>query len=380
MRIAVPREVTARETRVAITPDAVARLVARHFQVSVQRGAGAGACCDDAAYEAAGARLEPDAAALWQAGDAIVKVRPPTDEEIAMLRPGTALISLLYPMMDPDRVRAIADRGATAIANDLVPRTTVAQMMDVLTSQATVAGYRAVLVAAEASPRLFPLLMTAAGTISPARVLVLGAGVAGLQAIATARRLGAMVEAFDVRRIAREQVESLGARFIEVPQAEDAQTAGGYAREVSDRDKAAQAAVLLEAVARADAVITTALIPGKRAPVLVTDEMVRAMRPGSVIIDLAAEQGGNCTMTRAGQRRRTDDGVLVVGDTDLASQVAIHASQMYARNMERLLAHLTRERALALDPSDEIVRAMLVVHDGRIVHEPLASITTKAAA
>ncbi len=380
MRIAVPREVTARETRVAITPDAVARLVARHFPVSVQRGAGVGACFDDAAYEAAGARLEPDAAAVWQAGDVVVKVRPPTDEEIAMLRPGAVLVSLLYPMMDVDRVRAIAERGATAIANDLVPRTTVAQMMDVLTSQATVAGYRAVLVAAEASPRLFPLLMTAAGTISPARVLVLGAGVAGLQAIATARRLGAMVEAFDVRRIAREQVESLGARFIEVPQAEDAQTAGGYAREVSDRDKAAQAAVLLEAVSRADAVITTALIPGKRAPVLVTDEMVRAMRPGAVIIDLAAEQGGNCTMTRAGQRRRTDDGVLVVGDTDLASQVAIHASQMYARNMERLLAHITRERALALDPSDEIVRAMLVVHDGRIVHEPLASITTKAAA
>jgi len=380
MRIAVPREVTARETRVAITPDAVARLVARHLQVSVQSGAGAGACCDDSAYQAAGARIEPDAAAIWRAGELVIKVRPPTDDEVAMLRPGAALVSLLYPMSDVDRVRAIADRGATALAADLVPRTSAAQMMDVLSSQATVAGYRAVLVAAEASPRLFPLLMTAAGTISPARVLVLGAGVAGLQAIATARRLGAMVEAFDVRRVAREQVESLGARFIEVPQAEDAQTAGGYAKEVSERDRAAQAALLLEAVGRADAVITTALIPGKRAPVLVTDEMVRAMKPGSVIVDLAAEMGGNCTMTRAGQRRRTDEGVLIVGDTNLAAQVSIHASQMYAKNMERLIAHITRERALNLDPSDDIVRAMMVVHDGRIVLEQLASITTKVAA
>jgi NAD(P) transhydrogenase subunit alpha len=380
MRIAIPREVTPREARVAITPDAVARLVAKHFQVSVETGAGVGACSDDAAYEAAGARIEPIPAALWQAGDLIVKIRPPTDEEIGLMRPGSALVSLLYPLADVDRVRALADRGVTALAADMVPRTTAAQMMDVLSSQATVAGYRAVLVAAEASPRLFPLLMTAAGTISPARVLVLGAGVAGLQAIATARRLGATVEAFDVRRIAREQVESLGARFIEVPQSEDAQTAGGYAKEVSDRDRAAQAALLLEAVGRADAVITTALIPGKRAPVLVTDEMVRAMKPGSVIIDLAAEMGGNCTMTRAGQRRRTDDGVLIVGDTNLASQVSIHASQMYARNMERLIAHVTRERELALDLSDEIMRGMTIVQDGRVVLEALASITTKAAA
>jgi NAD(P) transhydrogenase subunit alpha len=380
MRIAIPREVTPREARVAITPDAVARLVAKHFQVSVETGAGVGACCDDAAYEAAGARIEPIPAALWQAGDLIVKIRPPTDEEIALMRPGSAIVSLLYPLVDVDRVRTLADRGVTALAADMVPRTTAAQMMDVLSSQATVAGYRAVLVAAEASPRLFPLLMTAAGTISPARVLVLGAGVAGLQAIATARRLGATVEAFDVRRIAREQVESLGARFIEVPQSEDAQTAGGYAKEVSERDRAAQATLLLAAVGRADAVITTALIPGKRAPVLVTDEMVRAMKPGSVIIDLAAEMGGNCTMTRAGQRRRTDDGVLIVGDTNLASQVSIHASQMYARNMERLIAHVTRERELALDPSDEIMRGMTVVHDGRVVLEALASITTKAAA
>jgi NAD(P) transhydrogenase subunit alpha len=380
MRIAVPREVTARETRVAFTPDSVARLVARHFEVSVESGAGVGACCDDAAYEAAGARIEPIPAALWQAGDVIVKVRPPTDEEIAMMRPGATLVSLLYPLADVDRVRAIADRGASAIAADLVPRTTAAQMMDVLSSQATVAGYRAVLVAAEASPRLFPLLMTAAGTISPARVLVLGAGVAGLQAIATARRLGAMVEAFDVRRVAREQVESLGARFIEVPQAEDAQTAGGYAKEVSEKDRAAQAALLLEACARADAVITTALIPGRRAPVLVTDDMVHAMKPGSVIIDLAAEMGGNCTMTRAGQRRRTDDGVLIVGDTNLAAQVAIHASQMYARNMERLIAHVPRDKELALDTSDEIVRAMLVVHDGRVVLEQLASLTSNKQA
>ena len=380
MRIAVPKEITHRENRVALTPDAVTRLVGKQLAVSVQRGAGAGAHASDADYEAAGARIEPDAGALWRNGDVIVKVRPPTDDEIGQVRPGQTLISLLYPLVDVDRVRDLAARGASVLAADLVPRTTLAQMMDVLTSQATIAGYRAVLLAAEATPRLFPMVMSAAGTLSPARVLVLGAGVAGLQAIATARRLGAIVEAFDVRRAAKQQVESLGARFIEVPVDEDAQTAGGYAREVSAAYQQQQAALLLTALGRCDAVITTALIPGRRAPLLITAEMVRAMKPGAVIVDMAAEQGGNCALTRAGQRRVTDDGVVIVGETDLASQVAVHASQMYARNMEKLLLHVTRDGALALDGADPIVRAMLVVRDGAVVHDQVATALAAAMA
>jgi H+-translocating NAD(P) transhydrogenase subunit alpha len=377
MRIAVPKETTHREARVALTPDAVARLVAKQFAVSVQRGAGAAAHCTDADYEAAGARLEPDAGALWRNGDVIVKVRPPSDDEIGQIRNGQALISLLYPMVDGERVRDLAARGATVIAADMVPRTTLAQMMDVLTSQATLAGYRAVLLAAEATPRLFPMVMSAAGTLSPARVLVLGAGVAGLQAIATARRLGAIVEAFDVRAAAKEQVESLGARFIEVPGGEDASAAGGYAKEVSEEYKQKQGALLLQALGRCDAVITTALIPGRRAPLLITAEMVRAMKPGAVIVDMAAEQGGNCALTRAGQRRVTDDGVVIVGETDLASQLAVHASQMYARNMEKLLLHITKDGELALDTADAIVKGMLVIRDGVVVHDQVVAAPAK---
>ncbi len=372
MRIGIPKEITPREARVAITPDVVARLVAKKFEVSVQRGAGAGAQLADEEYAAAGARLEPDAAALWQAGDVIVKVRPPTDDEIAHVRPGQALISLLYPLVDPARVAALATRGATVLAADMVPRTTLAQMMDVLSSQATIAGYRAVLLAADALPKIFPMLMTAAGTISPSRVLVLGAGVAGLQAIATARRLGAIVEAFDVRKAAKEQVESLGARFIEVPSEEDAQTAGGYAKEVSAEYQAKQAALLLQALGRCDAVITTALIPGRKAPILITAEMVQAMRRGSVIVDMAAEQGGNCALTTPGQRQLTANGVVIVGEVNLPAQVAVHASQMYARNMEKLLLHVSRDAALTLDAADEIVKGMLIVRDGLVVHPACA--------
>jgi H+-translocating NAD(P) transhydrogenase subunit alpha len=368
MRIAVPKETTPHEARVAMTPDSVARLIAKKFEVSIQRGAGLGASVLDSEYEAAGARIEPDAGSLWRAGDVVIKVRPPSDTEIAMIRQGQTLVSLLYPLVNGDVVRDLAARGATVLAADMVPRTTLAQMMDVLSSQATIAGYRAVLLAAEATPKLFPMLMTAAGTISPSRVLVLGAGVAGLQAIATARRLGAVVEAFDVRKAAKEQVESLGARFIEVPSEEDAQTAGGYAKEVSEEYKAKQAALLLSALGRCDAVITTALIPGRRAPVLITAEMVEVMRRGSVIVDMAAEQGGNCAITRPGARFVTLKGVTVVGELDLPSQVSVHASQMYSRNMEKLLLHVSRDGALALDAPDEIVRGMLIIRDGKVVH------------
>ncbi|HTJ42569.1 MAG TPA: Re/Si-specific NAD(P)(+) transhydrogenase subunit alpha [Kofleriaceae bacterium] len=367
MRISVPREITFHDARVAITPEACARLVKSGIALSVQRGAGAGACFADADYEAAGARIEPDAPSAWHAGDWIVKVRPPTPAEVGLMRAGQTLVSLLYPLVELDLVRDLAARGCSAIAADLVPRTTLAQMMDVLSSQATIAGYRAALLAAEAMPKICPMMMTAAGTISPSRVLVLGAGVAGLQAIATARRLGAIVEAFDVRRAAKEQVESLGARFVEVPIDEDAQGANGYATETSDAYKAKQAELLAAAIARCDAVITTALIPGRRAPTLVTAEMVASMKRGAVVVDLAAEQGGNCALTRPGQRYCTDRGVAIVGEVGIAAQAAVHASQMYARNMEKLIAHVR-----ASTPDDEIVRAMTVVRDGAIVNPQVA--------
>jgi NAD(P) transhydrogenase subunit alpha len=357
MKIAVCKEGAPGEARVALTPDSVKRLVARKLEVVVAAGAGAGAYLTDEEYRAAGAQIVP---AAIPAGDLILKVRPPTEAEIAQMPEGSTLVSLLFPQSPPDgpqRVAALAARRVVSLALDAIPRTTLAQMMDVLSSQATVAGYRAVVLAAEALPKLFPMLMTAAGTIPPAKVLILGAGVAGLQAIATARRLGAVVEAFDVRKVVKEQVESLGARFIEVPSTEDAQTASGYAKEVSEEYKHKQAALLEQAMGRADVCITTALVPGKRAPTLVTAGMVAKMHPGSVIVDLAAEQGGNCELTKPGERVVVD-GVTIVGATNLPSQMATHASQMFARNLEKLITHIVKDGALKLDPSDEIVRGL----------------------
>jgi len=378
MRIGVPKETASGEQRVALTPDSVKRLIARKLDVSIQRGAGRAAHIRDGEYEAAGARIEPDAGALYRASDLILKVQPPSLAERSMLLEGRALISLLQPLVAADRVRDLASRGVTAIAADLVPRTTLAQMMDVLSSQASIAGYRAVLLAAEASSKLFPMMMTAAGTIAPSRVLVLGAGVAGLQAIATARRLGAIVEAFDVRKVVKEQVESLGAKFIEVPSDEDGAGAGGYAKEVSEEYKQRQAALVTAAIARADVCITTALVPGRRAPILVTAEQVGGMRSGSVVVDLAAEQGGNCELTRPGARHCTDRGVVIIGETDLCSQVPVHASQMFSKNLEKLVLHITKDAELVLDPSDEIVKAMLVCRAGEVVHPQVAAAVSAA--
>jgi NAD(P) transhydrogenase subunit alpha len=370
MRIAVPLEITPGERRVALTPESVKRLVARSLDISIQRGAGAGSHARDADYEAAGARLEPDATTLWRSADVVLKVRAPRDPELAYAREGATVIALLQPLADPERIRELASRGATAMSLDLVPRTSMAQMMDVLSSQASIAGYRAVLLAAEACPKLFPMMMTAAGTITPSRVLVLGAGVAGLQAIATARRLGAVVEAFDVRKVCKEQVESLGARFIEVP-GEDGAGTGGYAKEVTDDYRRRQSALITEALGRADACITTAQVPGRRAPVLVTAEQAAALRPGSVVVDLAAEQGGNSELTPGGQRYCTLGGVTVIGDTNLPANVAVHASQMFSRNVENLLIHLVRDGAIAFD--DDIARAMLVCRGGEITNPQVTS-------
>jgi NAD(P) transhydrogenase subunit alpha len=380
MRIAVPKETAPHEKRVAITPESVGRLIKKQFEVSVQRGAGLAASFSDADYEAAGARMEPDAAAIWKAGDVVVKVQPPSDEEVGLLKEGSAIVSLLYPLVNAELVRDLGARRATVMAADMIPRTTLAQMMDVLSSQATIAGYRAVLLAAETMPKMFPMMMTAAGTIAPSKVLVLGAGVAGLQAIATARRLGAVVEAFDVRKACKEQVESLGAKFIEVPGEEDAQTAGGYAKEVSEEYKKKQAALLLQSLGRVDAVITTALIPGRKAPILVTAEMLKSMKRGAVLVDLAAEQGGNCELTKPGQRFVTDNGVTIVGERNLPSQVAVHASQMYSRNMEKLLLHVTKDAAFTLDATDEIVKGMLICRDGEVVHPQVAVAKAKELA
>jgi NAD(P) transhydrogenase subunit alpha len=378
MRIAVRKEGAAGERRVSIVPESVKRLAAKKIETSVEAGAGAAAFASNEDYGAAGARIDSSLDALLADADAVVQIRPPLLEEVKLLKEGSALVSLLYPLVDHEIVRALAARKVTAIAVDMIPRTTVAQMMDVLSSQATAAGYEAVLMAAAALPRFFPMLMTAAGTIAPARVLVLGAGVAGLQAIGTARRLGAVVEAFDVRKAVKEQVESLGAKFVEV-ESEDAATAGGYARELSEESKKKQAEAIARHVAKADVVLCTALIPGRRAPVLVTADMVASMKAGSVIVDLAAEQQGNCELTKPGQTA-VEHGVTIIGATDLTSRMCAHASQMYSRNMEKLLFYITKDGAWKLDFKDEIVAGSVITHGGEIVHKAVGEALAKATA
>jgi NAD(P) transhydrogenase subunit alpha len=372
--VAVPREIAPLERRVALVPEAVKALQADGLEVRVERGAGAEAGFDDAAYQAAGARLEPGAEALLPAADLVLKVQPPRERaggghEVELLRPGAALIGFLRPLERPDLARRLAERGVTSFALELLPRITRAQSMDALSSQGTIAGYRAVLLAAAALPKLFPMLVTAAGTLAAARVLVIGAGVAGLQAIATARRLGAVVEAYDTRPAVREQVESLGARFVALDlETADAEAAGGYARAQSEEFYRRQREQLARRIAAADVVITTALVPGQRAPLLIEEKAVRGMRRGSVIVDLAAEAGGNCACTRPGETVQAD-GVLVIGATDLPSQAPAHASQMYARNLVTLVRHLVRGAELRLDLSDEITRGALLTHQGKIASE-----------
>jgi NAD(P) transhydrogenase subunit alpha len=378
MKIAVPKETKPGERRAALVPESARRLAAQGLTVAIEAGTGEGAGIPDDDYRSAGAAVEADLAGLLASADLVIRIHPPTPAEVAALRPGSALISLLYPLVHPELVQLLAARAITAFATDQIPRTTLAQSMDVLTSQSTAAGYRAVILAAHALPKLFFMLMTAAGTLAPARVLILGAGVAGLQAIAVARRLGAIVEAFDVRAAVREQIESLGARFVELGLVEDAETAGGYARELSDATQRRQREVIGEHLARTDACITTALIPGKRAPVLVTEAMVRQMRPGSVIVDLAAEQGGNCEVTVPG-RTVLHHGVTVLGPVDPAADVAVHASQMLSRNMEKLVLHLARDGRLTLDLNDEITRGVLVTHEGRVVAPLLPRLVAPSA-
>jgi proton-translocating NAD(P)+ transhydrogenase subunit alpha len=368
MRISVPTETAPREQRVALAPDSVTRLVKQlKLEVVVQRGAGLRAGFRDEMYETAGATLAADAAATYGGSPIVAKVQPPTDGEIARMDPGTTLLSLLRPGHNAATVQALAQRKVNALALELVPRITRAQSMDVLSSQSTVAGYKGVLVGAEALGKFLPMLTTAAGNISPAKVFIIGAGVAGLQAIATARRLGGVVSAFDVRPAAREQVLSLGATFV----ANDlvsasAEAAGGYARAQTQDEQANTLAAIAKHIPEQDLVVTTAQIPGRTAPTLITAEMVATMRAGSVIVDLAAETGGNCAVSKPGETVQVND-VTIIAPMNLAATVPFHASQMFGRNILELLKHLVKDGALVLDRNDEITGAMMMAYDGAVI-------------
>src|SRR3989441_5408318 len=362
MRIGVPKEIAPNERRVALTPDVAGRLTKGGFEIFIERGAGSAAFFPDEAYGAAGAKVSDRASVIGQS-DIVLQVQAPIAAELAQYREGSALVAFFQPAAD--LLRQLAHRKLTAFSLVLLPRITRAQAMDVLSSQATVAGYKAVLLAAAAAGRLFPMLVTAAGTLAPARVLVLGAGVAGLQAIATARRLGAVVSAFDVRPAVQEQVESLGAKFLRLEITEQAEGSGGYAKELSEETHRRELAFIAQHVKDADVVITTAAIPGERAPLLITAEAGQGMKPGSMIVDLAAETGGNCELTELG-RDVVRNGVLILGPVNLPSTLPYHASQMYARNVSSFLLHVTRDGRLVLDFDDEITRDTCVTHAGEV--------------
>ncbi len=368
MRVAVLKEALESERRVPIVPESVKRLLGKKIETTVEPAAGERALSSDASYAAEGASVAASRKDAIAASDLVMRIRAPSLADVLEMKEGQALVAPLLPLVNTDLVKALAERKITAFSVDSIPRTTVAQMMDVLSSQATCAGYHAVLMAAAALPRFFPMLITAAGTIAPATALIMGAGVAGLSAIGTAKRLGARVEAFDVRKVTKEQVESLGAKFVEVEGTEDAAAASGYAKELTEDAKQKQAQAIAKHAAKADVIICTALIPGRRAPILITKEMVASMKPGSVIVDLAAEQQGNCELTEPG-KTVVKHGVTIIGSLDFPSHVAVHASQMYARNMEKLLFHLTKDGALTLEVEEEITKGCLITHGGNIVHD-----------
>jgi NAD(P) transhydrogenase subunit alpha len=389
MKISIAKERRAQERRVAATPDTVKRLVGMGLELVVESGAGAGGSFPDSAYEAAGAKIAGDAAAALGAGDIVLKVQRPLRQgegavdEVALMKRGAVLIGMLQPLQQRADVEAYARAGLTAFAMELIPRITRAQSMDVLSSQANLAGYRAVLDAATEFGRAMPMMMTAAGTIAPARVLVMGAGVAGLQAIATARRLGGVVSATDVRLAAKEQVESLGATFlvVDLEAMKAMETAGGYAKEMGEDFARRQREHVTEALRKTDIVICTALIPGRKAPVLITRQMVAAMRPGSVIVDLAVEQGGNVEGSEFGKTVTTANGVNIVGHANVPSRIAVDASQLYAKNLLAFLALLVdKEKQLKIDTADEIVKATLLTRDGAVVHPQLAAAAPAAGA
>lgn len=371
MIVSVPKETAGGETRVALTPDVVKRLVGAGVTVRIQPGAGEEASFPDDAYTKVGGEIASGAEAVWRDGDIIVKVQPPTKEEVGLLKKGAVVIGLLQPFTNRELVSTLSNAGVTSFGLEALPRITRAQSMDVLSSMSTVAGYKAVLLAAAASGKLFPMLTTAAGTIVPARVLILGAGVAGLQAIATARRLGAVVKAFDVRPEVKEQVESLGADFIAVEEDLEGAGEGGYAKELSAEQHKKELDLIAKNLHDVDIVITTALIPGKPAPELITEQMVKDMKPGTVVVDLAAETGGNCAGTKAGEEVVLN-GVKILGLLNLPASMPTDASRMYARNMQTFLTQIVKDGELNLDFEDEIIGGTCITHDGKIVHEAVS--------
>ena len=374
MKLGVPKEIIPGETRVALIPDTVAQLVKKGVEVLVQSEAGLASSFLDEAYEKAGASIVPDAATLYSQSDMICKVQRPVmndtlgKHEIALMKPGSVLLTFFQPLVNHEIVQRLADGKITSFSMDAIPRTTRAQSMDALSSMSTIAGYKSVLIAANSMGRFFPLLMTAAGTVPPARVFILGAGVAGLMAISTARRLGAVVEAFDVRPAVKEQVESLGAKFVEMPIEEKTETAGGYATQLSEEAHKREVEMLHKHVKDSDVVITTALIPGKPAPVLVTEDMVRDMKPGSVIVDLAAENGGNCELTEAGGDIVRHN-VRIVGPLNIPASMPVHASQLYSKNMLNLLTLMLKDGQFDLNMEDDIVAGTVITHNGEITHQ-----------
>jgi NAD(P) transhydrogenase subunit alpha len=377
VKVAIPKERAPDEHRVALVPDTAAKLIAAALEVSVESGAGGGAYIPDDAYEKAGVKVVTGTENLLGAADVVLKVQAPSVAEVGLLKSGCVLISFLQPATQGDVVKALAKRGVTAFSLELVPRISRAQSMDALSSQASAAGYKAVLMAAERLGKFFPMMMTAAGTVAPARVLVMGAGVAGLQAIATARRLGAVVSAYDVRPAVKDEVHSLGATFIEL-ELESQQGEGGYAREQSEEFLRKQRELIGEHVAKSDVVITTAAVPGRRAPLLVTGDMVKLMRPGSVIVDLAAETGGNVELTQEGKDVDVA-GVTIIGTRNVPSTMPLATSQLYARNVMNLLLHLVKDGAIALDFQDEITKGSCVTHGGEIVNERAKQLVTSAS-
>ena len=385
MQIGLPKETAEGELRVALVPEVVRKLLSTtgeqetaKNEVIVERGAGAGALIPDAQYEEAGAKLVDGPDQVYGA-QVVVKVAPPNAEEITRLRSETVLVGFLAPLSNGEGIRSIAETGATSFALESVPRISRAQSMDALSSQSNVAGYRAALIGAQELGRFYPMLMTAAGTIRPATVLVLGAGVAGLQAIATARRLGAVVQGFDVRAAVKEQVESLGATFLEFDLGGDLEGAGGYAKELTPEQQELQQKLMAEAIGKVDVVITTALVPGRRAPILVTAEAVKLMKPGSVVVDLAGEAGGNCELSEPGRMIMAHD-VKITAPLNVPSTMAEHASQLYARNIEAVLGLMIKDGALELDFEDEVIAGACITRDGEIVNEAAKQAAGAAAA
>ena len=376
MFVGVPREIAAGEKRVSIVPEVISRL--KGVSVVVEKGAGQAAGFPDSAYTEKGAYMA-DAATLYRQADIILKVQSPTESEARLFKEGAIIISFLYPLANLGAVRVLAQRKVSAFAMELMPRISRAQSMDALSSQAVISGYKAVLLAADALPKIFPMLMTAAGTIPPARVFVVGAGVAGLEAIAVARRLGAVVEAYDVRPAVKEQVESLKAKFVELPiEAQDTQSSGGYAKAQSEDFYRRQQELLAEHARTADIVITSALVPGQRAPVLISEDAVKGMRSGSVIVDLACEQGGNCALTEPG-RNVIKHGVTIISPFNLPSSIALQASQLYARNIVTFLSTMLKDGLVHIDRKDELISGTLVTSAGEVLHGPSRAAVSEGA-